>query len=231
MTLRRTFSGLAFAVAAAFGCYGSLNLTPSDHATVLSEQRLDASHPARPGPYSVLRLYYGSGTDKNRPEYRDSVSIVTESVDASKLVDLGTSADERNGYWGFTPKEFPINGRVWYPDGDGPFPLVLIVHGNHNMKDFSDPGYGYLGELMASRGFVFASVDQNFINGGIRNENDGRGWFLLKHIDAFKEFAANGLDPILRQDRLRPDCAHRPLPRWRGCGTRGCLQPAFALSR
>ena len=196
MTLRRTFSGLAFAVAAAFGCYGSLNLTPSDHATVLSEQRLDASHPARPGPYSVLRLYYGSGTDKNRPEYRDSVSIVTESVDASKLVDLGTSADERNGYWGFTPKEFPINGRVWYPDGDGPFPLVLIVHGNHNMKDFSDPGYGYLGELMASRGFVFASVDQNFINGGIRNENDGRGWFLLKHIDAFKEFAANDSTPF-----------------------------------
>ncbi|WP_420449103.1 alpha/beta hydrolase family protein [Candidatus Palauibacter sp.] len=182
------------------GCYGPLRLTPSDHATVLAEQQLEAEHPAAPGPYEVRRLYYGSGTDRRRPEYRDSVSLVTETVDASKLVSLGATAKERNGYWGFTPKEFPINGRAWYPEGeprDGrPFPLVLIVHGNHDMKDFSDPGYGYLGELLASRGYVFASVDMNFINGGIRNENDGRGWFLLKHIDAFKEFAADEDTPF-----------------------------------
>ncbi len=170
------------------GCSGSLNLSPSDHEAVLSEQLLEAPHPARSGPYRVLRSFYGSGTDRHRPEYRDSVQIVTEPVDASKLVDLGDSEDERNGYWGFTPEEFPINGRVWYPEGEGPFPLVLIVHGNHNMKDFSDPGYGYLGELLASRGFVFASVDMNFINGGIRGENDGRGWLLLKHLDAWNEF-------------------------------------------
>ena len=182
------------------GCYGPLRLTPSDHATVLAELRLEAEHPGTAGPYEVRRLYYGSGTDRRRPEYRDSVSIVTETVDASKLVSLGESAGERNGYWGFTPKEFPINGRVWYPEGeprdDRPFPLVLIVHGNHDMKDFSDPGYGYLGELLASRGYVFASVDMNFINGGIRNENDGRGWFLLKHIDAFKGFAADEATPF-----------------------------------
>ena len=182
------------------GCYGPLKLTPSDHATVLSGQRLQAEHPATPGPYEVRRLYYGSGTDRRRPEYRDSVAIVTETVDASRLVSLGATAKERNSYWGFTPKEFPINGRAWYPGGeprDGrPFPLVLIVHGNHDMKDFSDPGYGYLGELFASRGFVFASVDMNFINGAIRNENDGRGWFLLKHIDAFKAFAADESTPF-----------------------------------
>ncbi|WP_419164965.1 alpha/beta hydrolase family protein [Candidatus Palauibacter sp.] len=182
------------------GCYGPLRLTPSDHASVLADQRLQAEHPATPGPYEVRRLYYGSGTDRRRPEFRDSVSIVTETVDASKLVSLGATAKERNGYWGFTPKEFPINGRVWYPEGEGqddrPFPLVLIVHGNHNMKDFSDPGYGYLGELLASRGYVFASVDMNFINGSIRNENDGRGWFLLKHIDAFKGFAADDSTPF-----------------------------------
>ena len=177
-------------------CSGSLNLTPSDHATVLARQTLDTSNPARPGPYQVRRLYYGSGTDKNRIEYRDSVSIVTEFVDASKLVSLGSSGDERNEYWGFTPEEFPINGRVWYPEGSGPFPLVLIVHGNHNMKDFSDPGYGYLGELLASRGFVFSSVDMNFINGGIRDENDGRGWLLLKHLDAWRRFAESDSTPF-----------------------------------
>ena len=187
---------LAVLLPTSLACSGSLNLTPSDHVTVLAQQALDYPNPARPGPYQVRRLYYGSGTDKNRIEYRDSVSIVTESVDASKLVSLGSSGDERNEYWGFTPEEFPINGRVWYPEGSGPFPLVLIVHGNHNMKDFSDPGYGYLGELLASRGFVFSSVDMNFINGSIRNENDGRGWLLLKHLDAWKKFAGSDSTPF-----------------------------------
>jgi hypothetical protein len=58
----------------------------------------------------------------------------------------------------------PINTRVWYPEGDGPFPLALIVHGNHNMQDYSDPGHEYLGELLASKGIILASVDENFIN-------------------------------------------------------------------
>ncbi len=62
-------------------------------------------------------------------------------------------------------KALPLNARVWYPGGKGPFPLVLIVHGNHADRDFSDPGYEYLGRLMASRGFIFASVDENFLNG------------------------------------------------------------------
>ncbi len=170
------------ALGPALGCRGSLQLVPNDADVVLAQQLLDAPNPGEPGSFEVRSLYYGSGTDRRRPEYRDSVAIKTETVDASKLVNLGQSAKERNGYWGFTPKEFPINGRVWYPDGPGPFPLVLIVHGNHNMREFSDPGYEYLGELLASRGFIMTSVDMNFVNGGIRGENDARGWLLLKHL-------------------------------------------------
>ena len=183
--LSRQFVAFAvlFASASAFACAPALKLTPSDAPVVLSHQTLDAPDPGLPGPFDVLTLYYGSGTDKNRPEYRDSVSIQTEAVDASKLVSLGGSAKERNEYWGFTPKEMPLNARVWYPDGEGPFPVVLVVHGNHNMKDFSDPGYDYLGELLASKGFILASIDENFINGGVRGENDARGWFLLKHLE------------------------------------------------
>lgn len=169
-------------------CRGTLQLEPSDHEEVLTRVTLDAPNPAEPGSFAVRKLYYGSGEDKNRPEYRDSVTIVTESVDGSKLVSLGGQAQSRNDYWGFTPEEFPLNARVWYPEGDGPFPLVLIVHGNHNMRDFSDPGYEYLGELLASRGYIMASIDMNFINGGIRGENDGRGWMLLKHVEAFEGF-------------------------------------------
>jgi len=169
-------------------CSHALKLTQSDADVVLSQQLLDAPNPARPGAHTVHTLYYGSGTDRRRAEFRDSVTITTQSVDASKLISLGESAKERNRYWGFEPKNFPINGRVWFPDGPGPFPLVLIVHGNHNPRDFSDPGYGYLGELLASRGFILTSVDMNFVNGGVREENDARGWLLLKHLEAWREF-------------------------------------------
>jgi dienelactone hydrolase len=183
----------------AAACSAPLKLAQDDSGAVLTRHTIDAPDPTRRGPYLVQRLYYGSGTDRNRAAYRDSVSIRTESVDASKLVDLGTTAKSRNRYWGFTPKEMPLNGRVWYPaGGSGPFPLVLIVHGNHNMKDFSDPGYGYLGELLASRGYIFASVDMNFINGGIRGENDARGWFLLKHVEAFRKFNDTPDNPFYR---------------------------------
>ena len=176
----------------ATACGPSLRLTPSDAPTVLSHQALGAPDPGLPGPFEVLTLYYGSGTDLNRAEYRDSVSM---PVDASKLVSLGGSAKERNEYWGFTPEEMPLNARVWYPDGDGPFPVVLVVHGNHSMKHFSDPGYDYLGELLASRGYILASVDENFIN-GLNNENDARGWFLLKHLELFQEFGQDPENPF-----------------------------------
>lgn len=184
----KTMRFLAVATLGATACTHALQLTPSDAAVVLARQALNAPDPGRPGRYDVLTLYYGSGTDKNRLAYSDSVTITTEAVDASKMVSLGGSASERNDYWGFTPKEMPLNGRVWYPDGEGPFPLVLVVHGNHNMRDFSDPGYDYLGELLASRGYILASIDENFINGGIRGENDARGWFLLKHVELFEGF-------------------------------------------
>ncbi len=191
----RLLLGAALAASAA-SCTHALKLTPSDANVVLAHQALDAPDPSRPGPDQVLHLYYGSGTDKNRAVYRDSVSIKTESVDASKMVDLGKSAKERNSYWGFTPKELPLNARVWYPDGAGPFPLVLVVHGNHDMKDFSDPGYEYLGHLLASRGYIVASIDENFINGGIRGENDARGWLLLKHLKLFQKWNAEAGNPF-----------------------------------
>ncbi len=178
------------------GCAGSLELTPSDAPSVLAWHVLEEENPAHAGPHQVLTLYYGSGTDRNRPEYRDSVAITTEPVDASTLVDLGSSASSRNDYWGFSPDSFPVNGRVWYPDDPGPHPLVLVVHGNHNMRDYSDPGYDWLGELLASRGYILASVDMNFINGSIRGENDGRGWLLLKHLQAWRRFNEDAGGPF-----------------------------------
>jgi dienelactone hydrolase len=178
-------------------CAQPLKLTPDDSRIVLAHQLLDAPNPADRGPYGVKTLYYGSGTDKQRRYYRDSVAIRTKSVDASAFVSMQPEqAKDRKDYWGFDAKQFPINGRVWYPDGAGPFPLVLVVHGNHNMKDFSDPGYQYLGEHLASRGFILASVDENFLNGAMRNENDGRAWMLLKHLQAWRGFNDSASSPL-----------------------------------
>jgi hypothetical protein len=178
-------------------CTGALHLSESDHEQVLIHQSLAAPNPAEAGPYAVRTLFYGSGTDKNRAEYRDSVTILTTTVDASKLVDLTRyDEDERNRYWGFSPDSFPLNARVWYPEGPGPFPLALIVHGNHDMKEYSDPGYAYLGRLLASRGFILASVDMNFVNGSVREENDGRGWLLLKHLEAWRGFNEDPGNPF-----------------------------------
>lgn len=155
-------------------------------------------NPSEPGPYEVGYLTYGSGNDKQRPEFAEGVTMVTDSVDGSRLIDNweGFSGKLRTRYWGVDEKSLPINGRVWYPKGEGPFPLALIVHGNHSMHDYSDPGYEYLGKLLASHGIIMTSVDENFINSGwtdfftdgLDEENDARGWLLLEHLKNWREW-------------------------------------------
>jgi len=145
----------------------------------------------------VKTLTYGSGTDLRRPEYGEEAIIKTDPVDGSMMIE-GWSA-LRTSYWGFGPDELPLNGRAWYPEGEGPFPLILIVHGNHLMEDFSDPGYAYLGKLLASRGFITVSVDQNFLNfsmsanitflNALKKENDLRAWLLLEHLRLWQKWS------------------------------------------
>jgi hypothetical protein len=187
--IRSTRSAVLLTVVLAGACTQALKLTKDDSPVVLSHQLITAPNPGERGTYNVRTLYYGSGTDKRRAEYRDSVTIKTKTVDVSPFVQTEpANAKSREKDWGFGFNKVPINGRVWYPEGNGPFPLILIVHGNHDPLDYSDPGYGYLGELMASRGFIFASVDENFINGNLRGESDGRAWLLLKHIESWKHW-------------------------------------------
>jgi len=179
-------------------CVQPLRLARDDSPTVLAHQTLVASNPADRGPYTVATLYYGSGHDKQRAIYRDSVALRTHAVNGAKLASAPTPALDRSRkrFWGFGFDSMPVNGRVWYPVGAGPFPLVLIVHGNHDMEKFSDPGYAYLGELFASRGFITASVDENFLNGNIRGENDARGWMLLQHLVAWRGFNDSTASPL-----------------------------------
>lgn len=165
-------------------------------------EKIDAPDPSQPGAYRVLSLTYGSGTDWQRREFGAGAQLKTQSVNATPFVKgfKGWRRKLRKWYWGFDADALPLNGRVWYPEGSGPFPLVLIVHGNHHMADYSDPGYAYLGELLASRGFILVSVDENFLNGspvgGVPRENDARGWMLLQHVKVWGAWNATPGNPF-----------------------------------
>jgi dienelactone hydrolase len=156
--------------------------------------KLAVPDPSAPGPFHALKLFYGVGNDIRRPEYGSSVAIKTRTVDSSDFFKdfEGWKRWSRKKYWRFDVDKLPLNARVWYPDGPGPFPLALIVHGNHNMAEFSDPGYAYLGELLASRGIILASIDENFLNSGLFHDPPKqqavRGWMLLEHLKLWKEW-------------------------------------------
>ena len=174
-------------------------------SAVIMPDHISLDNPGEQGEYEVAHLTYGSGSDIRRKEYGENVDIITESVDGSIFLNswAGFSGKMRTNYFGFEKDSLPLNARVWHPVGEGPFPLVLIVHGNHLAQEFSDPGYAYLGELLASRGFIAVSVDQNFLNGsftnlfqGIKNENDARGWLLLKHLQQWDSWT-NDSESIL----------------------------------
>ena len=158
-------------------------------------EALNAPDPSAPGPRQVVSFTYGAGTDRSRPEYGAQVGLKSRTVDGSKVVKNreGWRGKVRKWQWGFDNKQLPLNGRVWMPEGAGPFPIALVVHGNHHGQEYSDPGYAYLGELLASRGFILVSVDENFLNGHWSGDYEGsetaaRGWLLLEHLKLWREW-------------------------------------------
>ena len=201
ITVLGLFLGISGIIAGVIGYLPTgFDMDPIVNAASLntdSIKSISGESPALKGPYAVKTLTYGSGKDKHRPEFAEEVSILTDSVNGVAFLDnwKGFGGWYRENFWGFDAKSLPVNGYVWYPEGDGPFPLALIVHGNHSMQDFSDTGYAYLGELLASRGIIFVSVDENFFNsswsditGGLDEENDARGWMLLEHLSVWDKW-------------------------------------------
>jgi dienelactone hydrolase len=175
------------------GCGTTSHLVDISYMDDYSVEPIDAPDPSINGLYSYQTYFYGSGNDKHRKEYGQDVDFKTKPVDGNPFVEV---YDHMPRYWGFGFDKLPLNGRVWFPEGDGPFPLVLIVHGNHNMKDFSDPGYEYLGKLLASRGFITVSVDENFLNQKFGGENDARAFVLLEHLKVWKEWNSTEEHPF-----------------------------------
>lgn len=161
------------------------------------------SNPEQPGTYKVKTLTYGS-ENTYRKLFNQSGSLVTRTVNGSAFVNNWSSL--RTKTFGFGPDQMPLNGAVWYPEGDGHFPLIVMVHGNHIATDYSDQGYEYLGKLLASRGYIFVSIDENFLNmspyddllivNELKNENRARGWLMLEHLKVWETWKNTKNNPF-----------------------------------
>jgi len=77
----------------------------------------------------------------------------------------------------------PSNPNAVDPSG-APYPLVVVVHGNHRSSAPSYQGYRYLTNHLASHGMICISVDLNDINGRSIDFTglDARGLAILEHI-------------------------------------------------
>lgn len=183
--------------------------TPLERPIIPASERasglpMDMPDPSKPGQYPVAVLCYGSQGSEQIGPCQEPLDVETQPVDGSAFVEGWSSL--RRSYWGFGPEAMPLNAIVWYPEGQGPFPLVLIVHGNAFMEKPSQGGYAYLGELLASRGFVVASIDQNFLNlsffsdlfilNKLEEENDARGWLLLEHLRLWHTWNDDSTSPF-----------------------------------
>lgn len=169
--------------------------------------------PSTPGNYEYevsyyTSLYANSITTYQYPIPSDQEQILfSKTADASDLL-VGWNSLRRL-MLGFDDDQLPLNAKVWTPKGDGPFPLVLIVHGNHEAGDRSDGGYDYLGELLASHGMIAASVDENFLNSsslydllvvnGLKNENSTRAFVLLEHLQQWYEWNNDSSSPFFNK--------------------------------
>ena len=141
-----------------------------------------------PGPYEVTRRVYDFGDQVFQPS------------------DLGGKVE--------------ITADVHFPTGlaDGPYPLVLFLHGNHAAcfkgnrwsyrwpcKDTWKPlpnytGYDYVAARLASYGYVVVSVSGNGVNvlGNVVDDSGmrQRGELLEEHLDLWQQWSTVGGDPF-----------------------------------
>lgn len=168
--------------------------------------QLDLPDPSEPGPLRLRRYTYGTGQSRARPEYSDHADLHSKPVDGTRWLKgwRGFDGWARKRMLHFGPSALPINGRVFVPEGKGPFPVVLFVHGAHPMSDPSDPGYDYLCAHLATHGFAGVAIDENFFNvgawaeldGTLRGENAARAFVVLEHLKALKAWSATPGDPL-----------------------------------
>ena len=140
-----------------------------------------------PGGKKVLVMDYGTS---------DDCDIATGTVDISEFAEReGLSGSVMDKYWDYSLDKAPVAGRIWYPEDAENCPAMFIVHGNHDYDVPSYLGYDYLGEYLASHGYVVISVDENSCN-GLGDENDARAVLLLENMKTVFRLNKDSSSPI-----------------------------------
>lgn len=129
-----------------------------------------------------------------------------------------------DGDTAFTPPDFPgpieVRASVHHPKGldDGPYPLVVLLHGRHatcyegseatggwpcadGLRPIpSYQGYDYLARNLASWGYVVVSISANGISARDADSSDSgmtaRGQLVQLHLDKWQEFSTTGAAPF-----------------------------------
>lgn len=146
------------------------------------------------GPFKTDSLEYSPKGD----------SLSTSTVNLSNYVTYeGFTKKIRDFYWGYSIDKVPVKGKVWYPAEGNNYPVMFIVHGNHMMTADSYLGYSYLGEYLASFGYVVVSVDESFLNGyideGLSGENDARAILLLENMEDIEKANKSVKSPLYQK--------------------------------
>ncbi|MGW4490108.1 poly(ethylene terephthalate) hydrolase family protein [Amycolatopsis sp. NPDC004368] len=127
---------------------------------------------------------------------------------------LGDQAFQPTGF----PGKVELTAEAYYPadTGNGPYPLVVLLHGRHPTCFPEDPdqetgdwpcpsgmkpipsylGYGALGTSLASHGYAVISISANGIN-SVDNQDTSfgmpaRGELVLKHLSLLRDWQASG---------------------------------------
>jgi len=138
------------------------------------------SDPAENGKYKFNMIRYGKQPflfSLNEPD------IISPTVDLPHFLgDYSRNQGYKtDAYHRFNNQNLALEAKAWLPITNQPLPLVIITHGN------SDPGFDYLGELLASRGHVVVQVNQTYLN-GLWGENGARAWVLLEHLKQLRKW-------------------------------------------
>jgi hypothetical protein len=137
-----------------------------------------------------------------------------------------TRADYTFGNSVFRPTGFPVavelTGSVHYPTGlaGGPFPLLVLLHGRHvtcyvppssggslnwpcgpgEQPIPSHRGYDYMGQALASHGYIVVSISANGINAYDQYVLDlgmqARAELIQKHLDIWRAYTTTGGPPF-----------------------------------
>lgn len=172
-----------------------------EEAIIENESFIFMEHAAS-GSYEVKTVDYGM---------EKTNTIKSATVDLSDYIGGYNFARQivRDTYFGYSMREVPLVGQVWYPSEKKNCPVVFVVHGNHTAITKSYMGYAYLGEHLASQGYVVVSIDENscnyYIDQGLDDENDARAVLLLEHLkqlELYNEEKGNPLFQTMDYDNI-----------------------------